>query len=277
METYYSFFKSQLKQLCNTSELHDFVFLIGRKLTGLSDVEIMTKDCSLSDYQTEMFEQYLKELLKNRPIQYVLGETEFCGLKLKVDERVLIPRPETAELVNFVIETAKASCRILDIGTGSGCIAIALSKLISNAEIVAYDISESALELATENARLNGANILFREIDILNPPNLLDKFDVIVSNPPYIMFSEQKEMCSNVIDYEPHTALFVPDNNPLIFYRAIIYFAKNHLNSKGCLYFEINRTFSQQISELLDKAGFLQVECRKDMFDNDRMIKAVWQ
>ncbi len=274
METYYSFFKSQLKQLCNTSELHDFVSLVGRKLTGFSDVKLMTKACVLNDCQLELFERYLKELSKNRPIQYVLGETDFCALKFKVDERVLIPRPETAELVDFVIDSASIGTKILDVGTGSGCIAIALSKLIPNAEVIAFDISESALELATENAHLNNVEVNFRQVDILNGADSDEDFDVIVSNPPYIMLSEREEMCSNVLDYEPHLALFVPDDDPLIFYRAIIDFAKKHLLPTGSLFFEINRVFSKEIKEMLNEKGFSKVKIRKDMFGNDRMIRA---
>lgn len=259
------------------SELHDFVFLVGHKLTGLSDVELLTKECNLNELQMDLLEQYLNELSENRPIQYVLGETQFCGFQLKVDERVLIPRPETEELVGWVVSSLPQGGMVLDIGTGSGCIAIAVSKLLRNAQVVAYDISEKALVLAAENALINNAKVEFCRVDILNPPATTEEFDAIVSNPPYVLFSEQKTMTHNVLDYEPHGALFVPDENPLLFYRAIINFAKNHLRQGGCLFFEINRAFSQQMKDLLLHEGFSGVSLRQDMFGNDRMIKAEWQ
>lgn len=277
MENYFSFLKSRLQSVCAVSELHDFVFLVGHKLTGLSDVELLTKDCNLNESQLNLLEQYLNELSENRPIQYVLGETQFCGFQLKVDERVLIPRPETEELVDWMASSLSQESKVLDIGTGSGCIAIAVAKLLRNAQVVAYDVSEKALALAAENALMNNAKVMFRCVNILNSPTTTDKFDAIVSNPPYVLFSEQKTMAHNVLDYEPHRALFVPDENPLLFYRAIIDFAKNHLRQRGCLFFEINSAFAQQIKDLLLLEGFSGVCLRKDMFGNDRMIKAEWQ
>ena len=274
METFFSFFKSHLKSLCSSLELHDFIFLVGQKLTGLSKVALMTKECVLNESQKLLFSRYCKELSENRPIQYVLGETDFCELKIKVDERALIPRVETSELVDFVLDSAVKGAKILDIGTGSGCIAIALAKKILNSSVTAYDISEEALLLAAENAHLNNVEVFFRQVDILNGADSNEDFDVIVSNPPYIKLSEREEMCSNVLDYEPHLALFVPNNDPLIFYRAIINFAKKHLLPTGSLFFEINRAFSQEIKEMLNEKGFSKVEIRKDMFGNDRMIRA---
>ncbi len=277
METIFSYLKSRLQSVCSESELRRIVFLVGKKLTGLSEVGILTENVVFSDVQHAELERIVDELSVNRPIQYVLGEAEFCGLRFAVDERVLIPRPETEELVDWVISAQPLAQKILDVGTGSGCISVSLASRMPSAEVTAYDVSADALALAAENAQRNRVAVDFAQIDILNPPTVSDVFDVIVSNPPYIMNAERSEMAARVLDFEPDLALFVPDDDPLIFYRAIAKFAQTHLSVGGSLFFEINRQFAAQISAMLSSEGFSAVEVRKDCFGNDRMIKSIWQ
>ncbi len=277
METIFTYLKLRLQLVCSESELRRIVFLVGKKLIGKSEVGILTENVLFSDSQTAELERIVKELREHRPIQYVLGETEFCGLTFAVDERVLIPRPETEELVDWVISAQNSAQKILDIGTGSGCIAVSLASRIPSAAVAAYDVSAEVLALAAENAQRNRVEVDFEQIDILNPPMVSAVFDVIVSNPPYIMNVERSEMASRVLDFEPELALFVPDDDPLIFYRAIARFAQTHLSVGGSLFFEINRQFAAQISAMLSSEGFSEIEVRKDVFDNDRMIKCVWR
>ncbi len=277
METVFSYLKSRLQSVCSESELRRTVFLVGKKLTGLSKVGILTENVAFSDAQHAELERIVEELCVNRPIQYVLGEAEFFGLTFAVDERVLIPRPETEELVDWVISAQPSARKILDIGTGSGCISVSLASQMLSAKVSAYDVSAEALALAAENAQRNRVEVDFSQIDILNPPTVSDVFDIIVSNPPYIMNAERREMAARVTDFEPALALFVPDDDPLIFYRAIAKFAKTHLSAGGSLFFEINRQFAAQISAMLSDENFVEIEVRKDCFGNDRMIKSVWQ
>lgn len=228
----------------------------------------------------------LSELKLEKPLQYILGTAHFMDLELEVNENVLIPRPETEELVQWilldteqsgrVIERSRNDCslQILDIGTGSGCIAIALAKHLPNVKVFALDVSEDALNVAQKNAASNGVDITFLHEDILNTELELD-FDVIVSNPPYVRELEKNEIQKNVKDFEPDTALFVPDEDPLLFYRAIIDFAENHLSEKGKLYFEINQYLGEETKALFHARNFSEIELRKDMFGNDRMLKAI--
>ncbi|MDF0716195.1 peptide chain release factor N(5)-glutamine methyltransferase [Muricauda sp. 334s03] len=219
----------------------------------------------------------LSELKQERPLQYILGTAHFMGLELQVNENVLIPRPETEELVQWILDDCQVErsrdLKLLDIGTGSGCIAIALAKHLSNAQIYALDVSEGALNVARKNAASNGVDITFLHDDILDTKLELD-FDIIVSNPPYVRELEKKEIKKNVKDFEPDTALFVPDEDPLLFYRAIIDFAENHLSEKGKLYFEINQYLGEEAKALFHTRNFSEIELRKDMFGNDRMLKA---
>ena len=228
----------------------------------------------------------LSELKLEKPLQYILGTAHFMDLELQVNENVLIPRPETEELVQWILLDTEQSGRviersrndrslqILDIGTGSGCIAIALAKHLPNVKVFALDVSEGALNVARKNAASNGVDITFLHEDILNTELELD-FDVIVSNPPYVRELEKNEIQKNVKDFEPDTALFVPDEDPLLFYRAIIDFAENHLSEKGKLYFEINQYLGEETKALFHARNFSEIELRKDMFGNDRMLKAI--
>ena len=230
---------------------------------------------------TKEEEQYmfegLSKLKKEQPIQYVLGETTFMDLKFMVNESVLIPRPETEELVNWVledIENINDVSEIIDIGTGSGCIAISLAKLKPNLEVSAIDISGSALELAKKNALLNEVDVQFNLVDILKTGSLSKKYDIIISNPPYVREMERDKMRNNVLQNEPYSALFVPDENPLLFYRAIAEIAKESLKENGMLYFEINQYLGEEVKTLLKNFNFSDVELRKDIIGKDRMIKA---
>ena len=226
--------------------------------------------------EQEAFNNYINQLKKGIPIQYVLGEADFYQLKFKVNEHVLIPRPETEELVYLILQDAKISQpkSIIDIGTGSGCIPIALKKHLPNTAINAIDVSENTIAVAKENALKNKVEIDFTIADALHlEPKNFQKFDVIVSNPPYIALSEMEDMEANVTKHEPHLALFVADENPLIFYQKIADFALTNLQQNGVLYFEINQALAQETQELLEQIGFI-TEIIKDINQNDRMIKA---
>lgn len=224
----------------------------------------------------------LDELVSGKPVQYILGETEFYGLKLKVSPSVLIPRPETEELVHWIIKTYRSANDqprgILDIGTGSGCIALALKKNLPKASVAALDISEAALDIARENAALNDLEIETIRGDILDTSspvsNLNSQLSVIASNPPYIAASEKGAMHRNVLEHEPHTALFVEDKDPLLFYRRIAAYARQMLEKGGYLFFEINERYGTEIVDMLMQAGYIDVELRKDINGKDRMIRA---
>ena len=252
-------------------------------------------DLRLSESELLTLHFAVKELLKNRPIQYIIGETEFCGMRFLVNGNVLIPRPETEEMVNHLAATLSPSFRpdierremgaekspanvsILDIGTGSGCIAISLAKLIPNSDVTAVDISEKALEVARKNAEANGVNVHFVLDDILQPSTaeLIDnQFDIIVSNPPYVCDSEKSEMRANVLEHEPSSALFVPDSDPLIFYRKILEFAQKALKPNGQIWFEINEKFGKETTELCREKGFKNVEIIKDFRGKERVVRA---
>ncbi len=223
----------------------------------------------------------IKELTSGKPLQYILGETEFYGLVFKVNPSVLIPRPETEELVDWVLKEIKdnkvgeGSLRILDIGTGSGCISVSLKKHVQKAEVYAIDISTEALATAKTNALINQTDVVFVKDDILNPTSNFQPltFNIIISNPPYVTYSEKEQMHQNVLAYEPHTALFVSNNDPLFFYNAIADYALDHLKPAGILFFEINENFGLQTVELLDKKKFKNIELRQDLGGKDRMIK----
>jgi release factor glutamine methyltransferase len=236
-----------------------------------------------SDDSKQLFKIH-EQLIQGKPLQYILGETEFYDLTFKVNPNVLIPRPETEELVDWALITSRIIngetevLKILDIGTGSGCIPISIKKYIPLADITAIDISEAALNTARQNADLNQTEINFIQDDILNPSNLElinTKYDLILSNPPYVTESEKEQMLDNVLKHEPHKALFVPNNDPLVFYRAIAEFALVHLKINGFLFLELNEKFGQETLNLLKEKGFKEIELRQDMGGKDRMIKAV--
>ena len=241
----------------------------------LSDI-YLGKDTQLSaDCQTEL-QKIAKRLLQGEPIQYILGQAEFCGRTFMVNEHVLIPRPETAELCQWIIATDPA--HILDIGTGSGCIAITLAADIPDAEVTAWDISEEALKVAKENAKRTNVHVSFEKVDVLHLPSAIrhqtPAFDLIVSNPPYICNKERETMEANVLEHEPHTALFVPDDDPLLFYRAIAQYGQTALKDGGWLYFEINPLYAEPLREMLSKMSYRDIEIKEDQFGKQRMIKA---
>ena len=241
----------------------------------LSDI-YLGKDTQLSaDCQTEL-QKIAKRLLQGEPIQYILGQAEFCGRTFVVNEHVLIPRPETAELCQWII--AAGAAHILDIGTGSGCIAITLAAEMPEAEVTAWDISEEALKVAKENAKRTNVHVSFEKVDVLHLPSAIrhqtPAYDLIVSNPPYICNKERSKMEANVLEFEPHTALFVPDDDPLLFYRAIAQYGQTALKDGGWLYFEINPLYAEPLREMLSKMSYRDIEIKEDQFGKQRMIKA---
>ena len=282
MQQFLKDLQTSLKGEYSESEIHVLGMLILEKLTGFSRIWLLIhKELKLNDEQNIIASQYLERLKNHEPIQYILGETEFYGLKFKVNPSVLIPRPETEELVEWVKPPhppkggfLSGTPTLLDVDTGSGCIAVALKKKFPSANVSAMDISPEALALAKENAALNEVNIEFIQDDILHPAATDRKWDVIVSNPPYIPASEQRYLHKNVTDFEPHLALFVQDNDPLIFYRKIAEFALSHLTAGGRLYVEIHQSLGRQCCQLLESMGFQSVELRKDLSGNDRMISS---
>ena len=235
----------------------------------------------LTPEEQSSFYQAVDRLRNHEPIQYILGETEFFGMPIIVNKQVLIPRPETEELVSWIIDDVdKKETTILDIGTGSGCIAISLAKKLNNAVVSAIDISNKAIEVAKKNALINNVNVEYSSVDVLNFEDKLvlqdkwkSKFDIIVSNPPYVRMQEKKLMQLNVIDHEPDIALFVEDDDPLLFYRRISELSRQYLKHNGTLYLEINEYLGVEMEKMLNEAGFKHVELKKDMFGKNRMIK----
>lgn len=275
-------FLIDLKEFYPKTEILSFYFLLIEYHLGLKKVDIsLSPEKELTPKESELIFSALYRLKKEEPIQYIIGETAFYGLTFKVDHNVLIPRPETEELVDWIIKDSNKyqSLRILDIGTGSGCIAISLAKHLPNAEVYALDISKKALQVAEYNAKNNKVSIQFIEQDILKTNVTLKgtdnlQFDIIVSNPPYVTESEKAAIKKNVLAFEPHSALFVDDTNPILYYEAIVMFAKKNIRKEGKLFFEINQYLSNVITQMLEKNGLTQIELRKDLYGNDRMIKA---
>ena len=244
---------------------------------GFSTLELYGgKDKEISGKHRDVLDEMIRRLKKNEPIQYIIGIETFGGLTFEVNQNVLIPRPETRELVEWIAEDCQLEdpCKILDIGTGSGCIAISLSKLLGQAEVEAWDVSEGALQVARRNAERNQVDVLFRKMDVLGdvPEGML--YDVIVSNPPYIAEKEKPQMEHNVLDWEPSIALFVPDEDPLLFYRRIAQLGGSMLKKGGSLYYEINQAYGQETMGMLASMGYQSIELRKDAWGNDRMVKA---
>ncbi|MGI8892254.1 MAG: peptide chain release factor N(5)-glutamine methyltransferase [Bacteroidia bacterium] len=268
-------FISELAELYAPEEARSIASLAIEKKLGLKKHQILIqKDREVEVYIENDLLEILEELKTRKPIQYILGETEFCGLKFLVDEHVLIPRPETEELVYWIKENISPKSKILDIGTGSGCIAVALKHFLPEAEVYALDNSEKALETARGNSFINNCEIHFYKKDILKDElNDLPDFDVIVSNPPYVTIAEKNQMHQNVLSFEPHSALFVPDDNPLLFYKRIAEIAKMKLISGGSLFFEINEQYGEKVNKLLLELGFNAVEVKKDLQGKERMVR----
>ena len=272
-------FYDQLKKEYPAGEIQSFFNLLTEAYLEMSRLDLaLDHKKELSAYEEKKFEDALHRLLNHEPIQYIIADTEFFGLKFKVNKNVLIPRPETEELVQWILEDFKSSkteeLSILDIGTGSGCIAVSLAKNLPNARVSAIDISEEALEIATSNARMNDVKIDFILQDILKTTSLPEKYDLIVSNPPYVRELEKKEMHRNVLENEPEMALYVKDLEPLIFYQKITKLAETGLKKGGSLYFEINQYLEKETAGVLNSCGFKSFS-GKDIFGNDRMLKGM--
>ena len=269
--------KKQLAGQFESVELGPILSILIEHITGWDQMQqVVHKDNSITEEQALAFETAAAELVAGKPIQYITGKTWFMGEPYKVNEQVLIPRPETEELVDWVIEYAAIkgkALHILDIGTGSGCIAIAIKKALPEATVAAIDISPSAIKIAATNAAALKADIEFTSLDILNTAFLPGQYDVIVSNPPYIPMGEMKNMDLQVTDHEPNIALFVPDEDPLVFYKAIARLAKLHLSPNGQLFFEIHYDQGDAMIKLLDEMHF-HAELRTDLFEKDRMVRA---
>lgn len=275
MKATIQYINSELAGLYPVSEIESFTRIIFEMVCGWSFTELLLKrheKISATDF--ERIEAIILRLKNDEPIQYILGETEFYGLKLKVNPSVLIPRPETEELVQWITKSnLPGNSIILDIGTGSGCIALALKIQLKNAEVFGVDISENALEVARQNALKNSLDVGFFQSDILKWNEFEWKnFDIIVSNPPYIRESEKLQMHSNVLNFEPENALFVTDADPLIFYKTIAAFAKKHLTKSGMLFFEINENMGLEMNEMLVDFGFYDIEIRKDINGKNRIV-----
>ena len=268
-------------------EIQGIAFLVLENILGLSRADVLSeKQVSMTDIEGRLSE-IIKRINQHEPIQYIFGEAYFFGRKFKVNPSVLIPRPETEELVQVIISEMKErsaqmkvgkdeKLRILDIGTGSGCIPISLALEITNAEVFAVDISEEALKVAEQNARHLHADVQFTRMDILKDDIPFHNLDIVVSNPPYIAVSEMKSMRNNVIDYEPHLALFVEESDPLIFYKMIATKLKSVLKSGGLLAVEINERFGKEVADVLKKNDFHSVEIIKDIAGKERIVKGIY-
>lgn len=274
------FFRNALSEIYPATEIDSFFFLLIEEYLGLERIDTVLKpDFKIDEDKLSMLKNCIKKLQKEEPIQYIIGKTEFYGLPFYVDKNTLIPRPETEELVAWIIEEVaefknKKQLSILDIGTGSGCIPISLVSNLSESIITAIDVSTEAINIAKKNADLNKVNVNFINANILRTPKLFKNFDVIVSNPPYVRELEKVEIQNNVLENEPHLALFVSNDNPLIFYDKIADLAKKHLTKNGVLFFEINEYLATETLEMLKAKGFNKTELRKDLFGKNRMIKA---
>ena len=258
------------------NEISGLVRLLIEHVTKSSMPALLSdKNTKITSEEVLKIDKIIERLQRFEPIQYILGETEFYGLPFTVNHDVLIPRPETEELVELILNENKATQpQILDIGTGSGCIAVSLLKHLPNASVKGWDISEKALAVAALNSKSNSVNVSFDQVDILSDYPTDQYFDIIVSNPPYVLDSEKTDMHANVLDYEPHTALFVADNDPLLFYNRIADVAIQLLTDGGKLYFEINRAKGQETIKMLEYKNFSEIRLIKDISGNDRMARA---
>ncbi|WP_322550269.1 peptide chain release factor N(5)-glutamine methyltransferase [Flavobacterium psychraquaticum] len=272
------FFES-LKGIHDENEVESFFFILTEYLHNLKRIDLaLNPNFEISEAEVQKWESIISELKTEKPIQYILGETWFYDSKFYVNEHTLIPRPETEELVDWIFATEKKNDKkekltILDIGTGTGCIPISLKKNLPQAEVSAIDVSEEALKVAQRNALENKVEINFILQNILETEDLKQQFDIIVSNPPYVRNMEKQEIKKNVLAFEPHLALFVEDNDALLFYRKIAQLALKNLTPNGLLFFEINQYLGKETIELLEDLGFKNIELKKDIYGNDRMIK----
>lgn len=273
---------TSLAPIHDQREAGNIAHIVMEHITGLSKMDrIVYKEKELTDQQSAQLAAALQALLEHQPVQYVTGSSWFYGMELQVNANVLIPRPETEELVEWIVQDVRDSKllnrRILDIGTGSGAIPLALKKELPAATVWALDVSPGALDTARANAQQQKLDVHFEQVDILDitAARSLPMFDIIVSNPPYICQRERTDMQEQVVAYEPSIALFVPDEDALLFYRQIGLLAKEKLNPGGALYFEINEAFGKETAGLLTEQGYINVEVRKDLFGKDRMVKAV--
>lgn len=290
VKQYRNYFNETLKTIYPITEIDSFFFLLLEEYLGFRRVDIVLKsDFKITQETLNLLQSATKQLEQEVPLQYVIGKTEFYGLPFVVNKHVLIPRPETEELVACVVSessrvktfntsikqtTETKQLKILDIGTGSGCIPISLKKQLPFAKISAIDISKEALTVAKKNAVLNNVDIHFILQDILKTVALDQHYDIIISNPPYVRELEKKELKNNVLKNEPHVALFVENDNPLIFYAKIAELAKKYLNKNGLLFFEINQYLGTETIDLINKKGLKNIQLKKDMFGNDRIVVA---
>jgi len=268
-------FTKSLESEYPVEEVLSFFFLLTEAFFKINRLNLaLNPELEIDEIQVKKLDLAISRLKNHEPIQHIIGDTEFFGLTFKVDKNVLVPRPETEELVEWILEdfSEEEALEILDIGTGSGCIAISLAKNLPEAKISAMDISAAALKIAAQNSEINKVQVDFIQQDILQLENLKENYKVIVSNPPYVRELEKKEMHRNVLDYDPPTALYVKDENPLIFYDKITKLAKNALKPGGKLYFEINQYLAEETEKMMQKQGF-KTELRKDIFGNFRMLK----
>lgn len=276
MEATIQYIEKELAGIYPPGEIRGFIRLIFEQVCGFSFTDqVLQKKEKLDAASKKQIDEIVKRLKNFEPIQYIFSETEFNGLTFKVNPFVLIPRPETEELVQWIINTEKnEAAAILDIGTGSGCIALALKNELENSRVTGVDFSEEVLEIARKNAALNEMDVFFKRADILNPENeKWDVYDVIVSNPPYVRESEKETMLPNVLKYEPQEALFVPDNDPLVFYKAIVRFAKQFLKKGGRLYVEINENLGKEMRQMVVDERFRFVDIKKDLNGKPRMLR----
>ena len=279
LKQYKTHFFDSLKNIQDEQEIESFFFILTEYLHNLKRVDVaLNPNFELSDAEVEKWNTILADLQQEKPIQYITGEAWFYGLRFEVNENTLIPRPETEELVEWIIESQKSKvqsqkCEILDIGTGTGCIPISLKLNLPQANVSAIDVSEQALDVAKRNAASNKVEINFILANILEVKDLNQHFDIIVSNPPYVRNLEKEEIKKNVLEYEPHLALFVEDTDALLFYRKIAQLALKNLAPNGLLFFEINQYLGKETVELLENLGFKNIELKKDIYGNDRMIR----
>lgn len=269
--------KQSLNHKFTEGELRNLYFIIVENEFGITKSQaLFANNVTATIDWMHRTDTIIQRLLQNEPIQYILGVTEFYGLLFIVNNNVLIPRPETEELVDIIIKNNKAfenqSVKILDIGTGSGCIAISLAKNITNSEVFALDISHEALAIAQQNAKKHHVNITFYNQDIFQMDNFFEKFDIIVSNPPYVREMEKQQMHFNVLNFEPQIALFVPDENPLVFYEKIFILSRKSLSKQGKLYLEINEFLGYDMINLAQQYGFQEVQLVKDFLQKDRFL-----
>lgn len=276
LEEFYKLIQVKLDRKFDKNEVEEFFFRLIDHYCQVDRLKyILNSKLELNKIEEVNLVRSIKFLEKESPIQYITGQTQFMGMNFIVNKNVLIPRPETEELVRWIVQDLHSNKRVLDIGTGSGCIAISLSKLMDNCIVFGWDISSDALDIASKNSKNNSVNVKYDLVDITYEKQCSEKFDIIVSNPPYVTQDDKLLMSKNVISYEPHIALFVKENDPLFFYKKILNFSKKNLISNGTIYFEINENFSKQVNKLLKKEGFHDIIVRKDFRGKYRMVKAI--